>query len=78
MKPITQIKDRALKLQKFAQTGLKESQDIFDIERYEKVSRIAKEILSFDKKTPKEQLKNIFLGNEDYQTPKLDTRAAIF
>lgn len=36
------------------------------------------EILSFDKKMPKEQLKNIFLGNEDYQTLKLDTRAAIF
>lgn len=35
MKPITQIKDRALKLQKLAQTGLKESSDIFDIERYE-------------------------------------------
>ncbi len=78
MKPITQIKDWALKLQKLAQTGLKESSDIFDIERYEKVSRIAKEILFFDKKMPKEQLKNIFLGNKDYQTPKLDTRAALF
>ena len=68
MKTNDQIANWAMDLQSLAQAGLRYGHDVFDRERYEEIRRIA----------PEEKLKTLFLGDEGYQTPKIDTRAAIF
>lgn len=68
----------ATDLQSLAQAGLHYGHDIFDRERYEAIRKIAGEMMVAKTGLPKEQIKTLFLGDEGYQTPKLDTRAAIF
>lgn len=68
----------AVELQSIAQAGLFYGKDVFDIERYERVREIAAEMLSFKTEIPLEKVKDLFCGDVGYQTPKLDTRAAIF
>ena len=68
----------ATDLQSIAQAGLEYGKDIFDKERYEKVREIAGEMMQAQTGLPKEKIDTLFLGDEGYQTPKIDTRAAIF
>ena len=68
----------ATDLQSLAQAGLHYGHDVFDRERYEKIRKIAGEMMAVRTGLPKEQIKTLFLGDEGYQTPKIDTRAAIF
>ena len=49
----------------------------FDLERYTRIREIAAEILSMKSEIPVETVKNLFCNETGYQTPKLDTRAAI-
>ena len=65
-------------LQSIAQAGLEYGKDIFDKDRYEKVREIAGEMMQAQTGLPKEKIDTLFLGDEGYQTPKIDTRAAIF
>lgn len=78
MKTNDQIANWAMDLQSLAQAGLHYGHDVFDRERYEEIRRIAGEMMSARTGIPKEKLKTLFLGDEGYQTPKIDTRAAIF
>lgn len=78
MKTNDQIANWAMDLQSLAQAGLHYGHDVFDRERYEEIRRIAGEMMSARTGIPKEKLKTLFLGDESYQTPKIDTRAAIF
>jgi len=68
----------AVALQSIAQAGLFYGKDQYDKERYEQIRSIAAEMLSYKTDIPVEKVKNLFCNEIGYQTPKLDTRAAIF
>ncbi len=68
----------AKELQFLAQNGLTYSKDIFDIERFKRIREISAEIISFKSEIPLDKVKNIFCNETGYQTPKLETRAAVF
>lgn len=68
----------AIQIQALAQNGLAYSQNIYDIERYEQLRDIAAEMLSYKTDIPKDKIKMLFCNETGYQTPKADTRAAIF
>lgn len=68
----------AVELQSIAQAGLYYGKDVFDRERYERVREIAAEMIAHQAELPLEKAKELFCCETGYQTPKLDTRAAIF
>ena len=68
----------AIELQSLAQAGLTYGKDPYDKERYTRIRDISAEILSHMSDIPTETVKNLFCSESGYQTPKLDTRAAIF
>ena len=68
----------AVELQSIAQAGLYYGRDKFDLERYQRIRDIAAEMISFKTEIPKEKVRDLFCGETGYQTPKLDTRAAVF
>ena len=68
----------AAELQSIAQAGLFYGKDPFDRERYQRIRDIAAEMISFKTEIPLEKVKDLFCCEQGYQTPKLDTRAAIF
>ena len=68
----------AIELQSLAQAGLTYCKDVYDKERYERIREITAEILSEMSDIPTETVKELFCNETGYQTPKLDTRAAIF
>ena len=49
-----------------------------DKERYERIREISAEMLSYKTDISIEKVKDLFCNEHGYQTPKLDTRAAIF
>ncbi len=68
----------AVELQSLAQAGLHYGKDPFDLERYERIHSIAAEMVSLQGEIPLDKVKDLFCCETGYQTPKLDTRAAIF
>lgn len=68
----------AVELQALAQTGLFYYGTIYDKERYERIRDIAAEMIAHKTELPLEKVKDLFCNETGYQTPKLDTRAAIF
>ena len=68
----------AIELQSLAQAGLTYGKDVYDKERYARIREISAEILSHMSSIPTEIVKDLFCNETGYQTPKLDTRAAIF
>jgi ADP-ribose pyrophosphatase YjhB (NUDIX family) len=68
----------AKRLQAVAQNGLTFSKDHFDVERYEEVQRIAAEMLASRAEASVEDVLDLFVREEGYATPKVDTRAAVF
>jgi len=68
----------AVELQSLAQAGLTYGKDVYDHERYERIRAISAEIMSHMTDIPFEKVKGLFCNETGYQTPKLDTRAAIF
>ena len=68
----------AVEIQSLAQNGLAYSENIYDIERYERLRDIAAEMLSYKTAIPLDKIKRLFCNEEGYQTPKVDTRAAVF
>ncbi|MCL2814829.1 MAG: NUDIX hydrolase [Oscillospiraceae bacterium] len=70
--------DWIVELQAIAQAGLHYSKDIYDKERFERIREIAAEMMSKQSDLPLETVKDLFCGETGYQTPKMDTRAAIF
>ena len=72
------ILDVIIELQSIAQAGLYYGKDEFDKERYQKVRDISAHLLSIYTEFPIQQIQKVFCHDIGYQTPKLDTRAAIF
>ncbi|KAA8817835.1 NUDIX domain-containing protein [Bifidobacterium callitrichos] len=70
--------DWAVELQSLAQAGLTYGESVYDRERYRRIRGIAAEMLAAQSDLPLEKVKDLFCNETGYQTPKLDTRAAIF
>ena len=68
----------AIELQSLAQAGLAYGKDKFDIERFERIREISAEMVAYKTDISVEKVKNLFCNEVGYQTPKIDTRAAIF
>ena len=67
-----------VELQSLAQAGLTYGKDPYDLERYTHIREICAEMLSQMTDVPTEVVKTLFCNETGYQTPKIDTRAAIF
>ena len=67
-----------LELQSLAQAGVFYGKDRFDLERYQRIREISAQMLSSMTDMPLETVKDVFCCEVGYQTPKIDTRAAIF
>ena len=68
----------AIEIQSLAQAGLEYTDNVYDIERYERLREISAEIISEKTNLNMEKVKGLFCNEAGYQTPKIDTRAAIF
>lgn len=68
----------AIEIQSLAQAGLAYTNNVYDIERYERLREISAEIISEKSDTSLEKTKDLFCNETGYQTPKIDTRAVIF
>lgn len=67
-----------IEIQSLAQVGLAYTNNVYDIERYERLREISAEIISEKSGLSLEKTKDLFCNETGYQTPKIDTRAAIF
>ena len=72
------LTEYAIELQSLAQAGLHYGKDIYDRERYERIREIAVEIISMKTELPLDTVTGLFCSDSGYQTPKVDTRSAIF
>ncbi len=70
--------DWAKELQFIAQSALAYTENEFDRERFMRVREIAAEIVSHQTGLQPARVRDLFCNETGYQTPKLDTRAAIF
>ncbi len=68
----------AIELQSLAQAGLTYGKDVYDKERYTRIREIAAEMITCKTDIPVEKVKDLFCNETGYQTPKIDTRAAVF
>lgn len=67
-----------MELQSLAQAGLTYGKDVYDKERYARIREISAEMMSHMSDLPTETVTGLFCNEVGYQTPKIDTRAAIF
>lgn len=70
--------DWAVRLQAIAQTGLRFSQNPFDIERFEAVRSIAVEMMTANSELDYATVEELFCCESGYQTPKIDSRGVVF
>ncbi len=68
----------AIEIQSLAQSGLEYTDNVYDIERYEKLREISAEMISEKSNISLDKVKELFCNETGYQTPKIDTRAVIF
>ena len=68
----------AVELQGLAQAGLYYSPDPYDRERFQRIREISAQMLAGASGLPPERVADLFCCETGYQTPKLDTRAAVF
>ncbi len=68
----------AIEIQSLAQAGLAYTTNVYDIERYERLREITAEMIEEKSNINLEKVKELFCNETGYQTPKIDTRAAIF
>lgn len=68
----------AIRIQSIAQAGLQYGKDKFDIERYNELRQISAEMISEKTDISTEKIHDLFCNETGYQTPKIDTRGAVF
>jgi ADP-ribose pyrophosphatase YjhB (NUDIX family) len=68
----------ARRLQALAQNGLAFTKDPFDKDRYEAIRNLAAEMIASDTGIEVEVIREIFLQDAGYATPKIDVRGAVF
>ncbi len=72
------ITEWAKELQSLAQAGLFYGHDEFDRQRYQRIREISAEMIAARTDIPAGKVTELFCGDTGYQTPKVDTRAAVF
>lgn len=70
--------DFAVRIQSIAQAGLQYGKDKYDKERYEELRKISAEMISEKTDICTDKVYDLFCNESGYQTPKVDTRAAVF
>ena len=70
--------DFAIRIQSIAQAGLQYGKDPYDKERYAELRKIAAEMIVEKTDISEEKVYGLFCNETGYQTPKVDTRAAVF
>lgn len=70
--------DWVMEIQSLAQAGLTYGRDPYDLERYARLRDIAAEMVAHQTELPFDRVKDLFCNETGYQTPKVDTRAAVF
>lgn len=68
----------AIEIQSLAQAGLTYTSNVYDIERYERLREISAEMIAEKTNIDFNKVQELFCNETGYQTPKIDTRAAIF
>lgn len=68
----------AIRIQSIAQAGLQYGKDIYDKERYEELRNIAAKMIAAKTDISLEKVRDLFCNETGYQTPKVDTRGAVF
>ena len=68
----------AIEIQSLAQSGLAYTDNVYDIERYERLREISAEMIAEKSNISLDKIKELFCNETGYQTPKIDTRAVIF
>ena len=68
----------AVEIQFLAQAGITYAKDPYDLERFERLRDIAAEIMSAKSGVDMNTVRGLFCNETGFQTPKMDTRAAIF
>lgn len=68
----------AIRIQSLAQAGLQYGKDPYDRERYEELRHIAAEMAAARTDLPLDTVREVFCNEKGYQTPKVDTRGAVF
>lgn len=67
-----------IEIQSIAQAGLTYTDNVYDIERYERLREISALMMSEKSGLNLDKVKGLFCNETGYQTPKIDTMAAIF
>lgn len=67
----------AIELQSLAQSALYWCKDVYDIERFQRIREISAEIMAAKTGLNLDKVNDLFCNETGYQTPKIDTRAAI-
>lgn len=75
---MTTLLDQARRLLALAQTGLHYTQSDYERERFEEVAKIAAELLSYESEHSADELRQAWVLEQGYATPKLDVRGAMF
>ena len=70
--------DFAIRIQSIAQAGILYGKDQYDKERYGELRKIAAEMIFEKTDISVEKVYDLFCNETGYQTPKVDTRAAVF
>ena len=68
----------AKELQDLSQCALAYCKDRYDIERFERIREISAEMAAEISDHPLDEIKATFCAGTGYQTPKMDTRSAVF
>ena len=70
--------DWAKELQDISQNALAYCTDPFDIERFHRIREISAEMMAEITDLPIQKVREYFTSGDGYQTPKIETRAAVF
>ena len=68
----------AMEIQSLAQAGLAYTNNPYDVERFTRLREISAEMIAEKTNINLDKVKELFCNENGYQTPKIDTRAAIF
>ena len=66
------------RLRAIAQTGLAYGKDPYDLERYRELQALAERQLAALANTSPGHIRDLYLGERGYPTPKIDVRAGVF
>ena len=68
----------AQRLRAIAQTGLAYSRDDYDLDRFQEIGAIAERMLADITDVAPARVRNLYLPERGYPTPKVDVRAGVF